>query len=59
MTFIRGARALAGIHICIGSPEPSYLDNGISIKSSCAGSNGDLSVIYASNEDSRKSAHLH
>ena len=50
--FMRTVKALSCLHICAGSPEPSVLDieNTISTTIPRAGSNGDLSAIYADSE---------
>ena len=52
---MRAANALASLHICTGSIEPSLLDNTITVPKSLA---GDFCDIYASSEDSGESTYL-
>ena len=42
---VLAAKALASLHICIGSPEPRH-----SNEVSCAGSNGDLCIVYVTSK---------
>ena len=53
--FMRAAKNLASLHICIGSPEPSSLDNVITLPKSRA---SNLRAIYANSEGSLESAYL-
>ena len=52
---MRAVKALASLHICTGSPEPSSLDNVITLQNLGA---GNLRDIYASSEGSVESAYL-
>ena len=45
MQFMKAAKTLASLHICTGSPEPSYLDNVITLPKSRA---SNLRVIHVS-----------
>ena len=53
--FMRAAKNLTNLHICIGSPEPSSLVNVITLPKSRA---GNLRAIHANSEGSVVSAYL-
>ena len=50
------AKNLTNLHICIGSPEPSSLDNVITLPKSRA---SNVRAIHANSEGSVVSAYLH
>ena len=52
---LREQRRLASMHICTGSPEPSSVENVITVPKSRT---GNLCVIYASSDGSVESAYL-
>ena len=45
------ANALTSLHICTGTPEPRH-----SIEIACAGSNGELCIVYVNSECCGESA---
>ena len=53
--FMRAAKTLASLHICLGSPEPSSLDNVTTLPISRV---SNVRAIHASIEGSVESAYL-